>query len=127
MRKILIVDDQPEVRELLEVTLNVYDYRLLFAENSSEAIALARAEGPDIILLDIMMPNSEFDGLEVCRRLKQDPLTANITVIMVTARGQQSDIEAGKAVGADDYFFKPFSPTALLNKIEDVIEQKSNQ
>jgi len=126
LQKILIVDDRPEVRELLEVTLNVYDYRLLFAENSSEAIELARSENPDIILLDIMMPNSEFDGLEVCRRLKQDPATASIMVIMVTARGQQSDVEAGKAVGADDYFFKPFSPISLINKIEDLIERKYN-
>lgn len=121
MKKILIVDDQVEVRELVQVTLEVGDYQILSAENGKEALELARAEHPDIILMDIMMPGSDIDGLEACRQLKSDPETADITIVMLSAKGQESDIEAGKAAGADDYFTKPFSPIALIEKVEQVI------
>ena len=122
MRKILIVDDQPEVRELVKVTLEIGNYLILSAENGQEALELARAEQPDIILLDLKMPGSRVHGLEVCRRLKNDPTTAGIYIIIISASGQKDDIEAGQAVGADDYFTKPFSPIALMNKIDQVIE-----
>ena len=122
MRKILIVDDQPEVRELVRVTLEIGNYLTLSAENGQQALELARAEQPDIILLDLKMPGSLIHGLEVCRRLKNDPTTAGIYIIIISASGQKDDIEAGQAVGADDYFTKPFSPIALLNKIDQVME-----
>ena len=122
MRKILIVDDQPEVRELVRVTLEIGNYLTLSAENGQQALELARTEHPDIILLDLKMPGSRVQGLEVCRRLKNDPTTAGIYVIIISASGQKDDIEAGQAVGADDYFTKPFSPIALINKIDKVIE-----
>ena len=122
MRRILIVDDQPEVRELVKVTLEIGNYLTLSAENGQQALDLTRAEHPDIILLDLKMPGSCVNGLEVCRRLKSDPTTADIYIIIISASGQKDDIEAGQAVGADDYFTKPFSPIALLNKIEEVIE-----
>jgi len=122
MRKILIVDDQPEVRELVRVTLEIGNYLTLSAENGQQALELARTEHPDIILLDLKMPGSRIQGLEVCRRLKNDPTTAGIYVIIISASGQKDDIEAGQAVGADDYFTKPFSPIALTNKIDKVIE-----
>lgn len=124
MRKILIVDDQLEVRELVQVTLEIGDYQILAAENGQQALEVARAESPDIILLDIMMPGSDVDGLEACRRLKQDPATAHITVVMLSAKGQESDIAAGRAAGADDYFTKPFSPIALIEKVEEVMNTK---
>jgi CheY-like chemotaxis protein len=116
MKKILIVDDQLEVRELVQVTLEIGDYQILAAENGQQALDLARTEHPDIILLDIMMPGSDFDGLEVCRQLKSDPDTNGITIVMLSAKGQESDIEAGRQAGADDYFTKPFSPIALIEK-----------
>ncbi|MBN1218611.1 MAG: response regulator [Anaerolineae bacterium] len=123
MKKILIVDDQLEVRELVQVTLEIGDYQILAAENGQQALHVARAEHPDIILLDIMMPGSNVDGLEVCRQLKSDPATANITIVMLSAKGQDTDIEAGRAAGADDYFTKPFSPIALIEKVEEVMAQ----
>jgi len=121
MKKILIVDDQIEVRELVEVTLEIGDYQILSAENGQQAIEIAQAEHPDIILLDIMMPGSDVDGLEACRRLKADPATADITIVMLSAKGQESDLAAGKAAGANDYFTKPFSPIALIEKVEQVM------
>jgi two-component system, OmpR family, phosphate regulon response regulator PhoB len=121
MKKILIVDDQIEVRELVQVTLEIGDYQILSAENGQQAIEIAKAEHPDIILLDIMMPGSDIDGIEACRRLKADPATADITIVMLSAKGQENDIETGKIAGADDYFTKPFSPIALIEKVEAVI------
>lgn len=121
MKKILIVDDQIEVRELVQVTLEIGDYQILTAENGQEAIELAQTEHPDIILMDIMMPGSEVDGLEACRRLKANPATAGITIVMLSAKGQEADLEAGRRAGADDYFIKPFSPIALIEKVEEVI------
>jgi CheY-like chemotaxis protein len=121
MKKILIVDDQVEVRELVQVTLEIGDYQILTAENGQQALELAHTEHPDIILMDIMMPGSEIDGLEACRRLKASPTTADITIVMLSAKGQESDIENGKIAGADDYFTKPFSPIALIEKVESVI------
>jgi CheY-like chemotaxis protein len=110
-----------EVRELVQVTLEIGDYQILSAENGQEAIEIAKAEHPDIILLDIMMPGSDIDGIEACRRLKADPATADITIVMLSAKGQENDIETGKTAGADDYFTKPFSPIALIEKVEAVI------
>jgi CheY-like chemotaxis protein len=121
MKKILIVDDQVEVRELVQVTLEIGDYQILTAENGQQAIEIAQVEQPDIILMDIMMPGSRVDGLEACRRLKANPATADITIVMLSAKGQESDISAGEAAGADDYFTKPFSPIALIEKVEQVI------
>jgi two-component system phosphate regulon response regulator PhoB len=121
MKKILIVDDQIEVRELVQVTLEIGDYQILTAENGQEAIGIAEAEHPDIILMDIMMPGSDVDGLEACRRLKANPDTADITIVMLSAKGQESDLDAGRIAGADDYFTKPFSPIALIEKVEQVM------
>jgi CheY-like chemotaxis protein len=121
MKKILIVDDQPEVRELVQVTLEIGDYQILTAENGQQAIEIARATHPHIILMDIMMPGSNIDGLEACRQLKADPATADIYIVMLSAKGQKIDIENGQTAGANDYFTKPFSPIALIEKVEAVI------
>lgn len=118
MKKVLIVDDQPQVKELLRVTLEVVNYQTIFAGGGYEALHLAQVEHPDVMLLDIMMPDSDIDGLEVCRRLKASPHTADINVILLSAKGQREDVEAGLAAGADDYVTKPFSPVALIQKLE---------
>jgi CheY-like chemotaxis protein len=123
MKKILIVDDQLEVRELVQVTLEIGDYIILTAGNGQEAIDVAQREHPDVILLDIMMPGSDIDGLEACRRLKLDPVTQDITIVMLSAKGQDDDIKTGKAAGADDYFTKPFSPIALIDKVEEIMNR----
>ena len=124
-KKILIVDDQPEVRELLATTLEISDYQILFAEDGTQAMTLARAEQPALILLDVVMPNSDLSGLEVCYRLKKDPATNDITIIMLSAQGQKRDVEAGMMAGADDYIFKPFSPLSLINKVDHVMWLRS--
>jgi two-component system phosphate regulon response regulator PhoB len=121
MKKILIVDDQPEVRELVDVTLRISDYTISQAESGDQALTVARAEHPDLILLDVMMPTSSIDGFEVCRQLKSDPMTRDISIVMLTARGQEADVEMGRKVGADDYFTKPFSPLQLMNKVEELL------
>ena len=120
MKKILIVDDQPEVRELVSVTLEIGPYQTLTAENGEQALALARAELPELILLDIQMPG-DLDGLAVCRLLKSDEYTHGIYVLMLTAKGQDWDKQLGYEAGADDYFVKPFSPLELMAKVEQVL------
>lgn len=120
MKKILIVDDQPEVRELVTVTLSVGDYQILQAENGQNAIQVARKEKPNMILMDVMMPG-EIDGLQATRILKDDPDIKDAVIIMLTAKGQQVDKDEGRKAGADDYFVKPFSPLELIKKVEDVL------
>jgi CheY-like chemotaxis protein len=121
MKKILIVDDQAEVRELVEVTLSIGDYQIMQASSGDEALAVVRAEHPDLILLDVMMPNSSIDGFEVCRLIKSDAVVRDTVIVMVTARGQEQDLEMGRSVGADGYFTKPFSPLQLMNMVEEVL------
>jgi DNA-binding response OmpR family regulator len=119
MKKILIVDDEDKVRKLVEVTLSVGDVEIVHAATGEEALERAREIKPDIVLLDVMMPG-QLDGYDVCRLLKQDPDTKDIYIIMLTAKGQQADKERGLALGADDYFIKPFSPMELMDKIDNI-------
>jgi CheY-like chemotaxis protein len=119
-KKILLADDEEPVRALVAATLMADGrYLLLEAENGEQALEIARTEKPDLIFLDILMPL--MDGLEVCRRLKTDPETRGLTIIMLTALAQEADMERGREAGADGYFTKPFSPTALLQKAEEVL------
>ena len=120
IKQILIVDDQSEVRELVSVTLEVEPYDILQAENGQQALDMAASHIPDLILLDVMMPDG-MNGLEVCRRIKENPALRDIPVIMLTARGQEVDVEEGYAAGADEYFTKPFSPLELITKVEQFL------
>ncbi len=121
MKKILIVDDQVEVRELVEVTLRMEEYDILKAESGEEATEVAKAEKPDLIIMDVMMPG-KYDGLEATRIIKNDPETKNIKIIMLTAKGQKADLDKGFEAGADEYFIKPFSPLDLIKKVDEVLE-----
>lgn len=121
MKKILIVDDQSHIRDLVATTLDIGPYQILEASNGLEAIRLAQQEKPDLILLDVMMSEGEMDGFEVCRRLKSDEGTRGCFVVMLTARGQERDIEQGFAAGADAYFVKPFSPLELMIKVDTAL------
>lgn len=120
MKKILIVDDQQKVRELVEVTLSDEDYQMFMAASGQEAVDMAKAEKPDVIIMDVMMPG-EFDGFEATRMIKSDPETQDCKVIMLTAKGQDVDRQKGMEVGADDYFSKPFDPLDLITKVEEVL------
>jgi two-component system phosphate regulon response regulator PhoB len=119
--RILLVDDDPGLRKLVGTTLGSDDFELLNAEDGEQALVLAHSEQPDIILLDINMPKK--DGLQVCRELKCDPRTASIKVVMLTASGADVDRQSAEAALADDYFVKPFSPVALLNKVYGLLER----
>ncbi|MCK4888357.1 MAG: response regulator [Candidatus Aminicenantes bacterium] len=121
MKTILVVDDQQEIRDLVEVTLRVSDFKILKASTGEEAINLAKKENPDLIIMDIMMPG-RIDGLEATRILKADEKTKNCTILMLTAKGQKIDLEAGDIAGADEYFVKPFSPLELIRKVEKILE-----
>ncbi|MCL4458376.1 MAG: response regulator [Chloroflexi bacterium] len=119
VKKVLIADDEQPLRLLLRATLSSDAYQILEAEDGKETLALAQKEQPDILLLDVLMPG--LDGFEVCERLKKDPATAGITVVMLTAKGQETDKERGKRVGADYYLTKPFSPIQLLQLMNDIL------
>ncbi|EHR73424.1 response regulator with CheY-like receiver domain and winged-helix DNA-binding domain [Burkholderiales bacterium JOSHI_001] len=117
MKRVLIVEDQADIRKLIRMTLEFEPYEIHEAADGAFGLRMAGAVKPDLMLLDVMMPG-ELDGLQVCERIKNDPATADIKVILLTARGQVRDREAGKAAGADDYLVKPFSPLQLIETIE---------
>ncbi len=120
MKKILIVDDQKEVRELVEITLRSGDYKILQAKNAQDAVETVKAEKPDLVIMDIMMPG-EMDGFQATRILKGNPQTKECKIIMLTAKGQTTDLDEGFGAGADGYFTKPFSPLDLIKKVEEMI------
>lgn len=124
--KILIVDDQPEIRNLLAITLDADNYEVHHANDWISALGMTRAIKPDLILLDIMMPG-EFDGLEVCRRIKCDQDLSSTIVLVVSARAQVADRYKALEVGADDYLTKPFSPLALMEKVSLLLSKKEQQ
>ena len=119
-KKILLVDDDPRMRALMRATLGD-DFELDEAGDGKEALTHVQSDPPDLILLDVIMPG--MDGLETCALLKRDPKTNSIPVVILTGQGSQLDVRQGKEAGADDYFIKPFSPTALLDKVYEVLGQ----
>jgi len=114
---LLIVDDQPDIRKLIRMTLEFEGYQLAEAQDGSEALRMARSSRPEFVLLDVMMPG-ELDGFQVCERIRADTALADTMVVMLTARGQQSDLERGRKAGAHAYLTKPFSPLELIDTIE---------
>lgn len=120
--KILVVDDEQSIRELLEFNLKKNGYETLTAADGREA--LQKAEGTDLILLDLMLP--EIDGIEVCRRLKTAAKTADIPIIMLTAKAEEVDRIIGLEMGADDYVAKPFSMRELIARIKAVLRRSSS-
>lgn len=119
MPRLLIVDDEVGIRSLIRMTLESQHYDIEEAKDAKEALELGRLWKPDLVLLDVMLPDGS--GFEVCRQLKADPDTAGAVVVMLTAKAQRMDFEEGQSSGADDYFTKPFSPIALLRKVESVL------
>ncbi|MFN4120148.1 response regulator transcription factor [Acidovorax sp.] len=116
MKKILIVEDHVDIRKLLKMTLEFDDFVIHEAATGDEGWALAQELRPHIVLLDVMMPGA-LNGLDVCRRIKADPRTRHAKVIMLTARAQAADRQAGALAGADDYLMKPFSTLQVLETI----------
>ncbi|MGH2352875.1 MAG: response regulator transcription factor [Chloroflexota bacterium] len=120
-RKVLIADDQDSIRELVQVTLDDPNYQILETGDGFQALELARQEQPHVALLDVMMPG--LSGIEVCRTLKQDSATAGIVVILLTAKAEDADRQAGLDAGADGYVTKPFRPLHLLRLVADLLER----
>ncbi|NNE09455.1 MAG: response regulator [Gemmatimonadetes bacterium] len=118
-RKILIVDDEVYILHILDFSLGAEGYEVITAADGEEALEKARQERPDLVVLDVMMP--KVDGFEACRRLKNDPETRELPVILLTAKGREVDRKMGIEVGADDYIVKPFSPSKLIQKIESFL------
>ena len=117
MKRVLIVEDQTDIRKLIRMTLEFEDYEIYEAADGSAGLHAAREICPDLVLLDIMMPG-ELDGLQVCQKIKGDPALRATKVVLLTARGQVRDREAGQVAGANDYLVKPFSPLQLIEVIE---------
>jgi PAS domain S-box-containing protein len=118
--KVLVVDDEPDIRDIFKSALSEEGYRILFADNGKDALKTAVSEVPDLVLLDAMMP--QMDGFEVCRRLRHDPLTAEIPVIMVTALNDHDSRMRGLSAGADDFITKPFDLDEMQVRIRTIIK-----
>ena len=112
---LLVVDDDPFIARLLEIELKAAGYDVRVASDGEQALVAAQERPPQLVLADVMMPN--MDGFELTRRLRQDPRTATVSVIMLTARGLSADKLEGFAIGADDYIVKPFDTPELLARI----------
>jgi DNA-binding response OmpR family regulator len=117
-RKVLVVDDEPFICRSLSFVLRKENYDVFEARNGEEALAAIRQHKPDLVFLDVMMP--KINGFEVTERVKADPELASVRIILLTAKGQDSDREIGKRVGADDYMTKPFSPTRILERVREI-------
>jgi two-component system alkaline phosphatase synthesis response regulator PhoP len=119
-KTILIADDNENIRDALTYLLEDEGYELLLAKDGADALRKVRERKPDILFLDIMMP--EMNGYDVCRTIKNDPNLKSIYVIMLTAKGQVAEQERGKEVGADEYIVKPFSPMEILARVKVLLQ-----
>ena len=120
-KRILLVDDEKQLVEMMQMRLEAGGYAVLSAYDGQEALDKARTEKPDLIILDLMLP--KVDGYKVCRMLKFDEIYKNIPVILFSARAQEEDIKLGKEVGAEAYITKPFDPAILLAKIKELLKE----
>lgn len=123
--KILAADDEPDALELIQVNLKAAGYQVITAADGNEALEKARAHLPDLMLLDIMLP--EVDGLEICKILRRDPATRTMPIIMLTARAAEIDRVLGLELGADDYMTKPFSPRELVLRVKNVLRRSTGE
>ncbi len=121
--KILVVEDDTDIQELITYNLKKEGFQVKGVISGEEALASIEESIPNIVVLDLMLPG--VDGLEVCRQLKRDPKTQEISIIMLTAKGEETDIVTGLELGADDYITKPFSPRVLLARIRSVMRRKT--
>lgn len=120
-QRILVADDEPHIVELVRVSLEEFDVEVLGAPDGEAALAAARRLQPEILLLDVMMPR--VDGFEVCRRLKAEPSTRGIIVIMFTAKALEADRQRAREVGAQGYVTKPFSPMQLASVVRERLRE----
>ncbi len=123
--KILVIEDEDDIQELIRYNLVKEGYQVIGAGTGEDGVRIAKTSQPDLILLDIMLPGK--DGLEICRMLAADPLTQHVPVILVTAKGEETDVVTGLRMGADDYITKPFSPRILVARERTVLRRKKRE
>ena len=119
MPKILIAEDEPDIRDLVAFTLRFAGYEVVAANNGEEAVQLASREFPDLILLDVRMPR--MTGYDACRAIKANPELKDIPVVFLSAKGQESEIQTGLEAGAEEYLLKPFAPDQLTDRVSAIL------
>ncbi len=121
MTKILVAEDERDIRELIGFTLRFAGFEVVLTSNGVEAVEKASDEQPDLIMLDVRMP--KMTGYEACRHLKDNPATQAIPVVFLSAKGQETEIEQGLASGAEEYIVKPFAPDELTNQVKEILRR----
>ena len=121
-KRILLIDDHKTVFRLMEAIVRIKGYQLIYADSGQQGIVMARQEQPDMILLDVMMP--DIDGFKVCQYLKENEDTKDIPVMFLTARGSEDDLETGRKAGAVGFMTKPFQTTEVIKQIESLLIDK---
>ncbi|MGH2538441.1 MAG: response regulator transcription factor [Candidatus Promineifilaceae bacterium] len=124
MARILIAEDEPDIRELIALTLQFNGHDVLCARDGQEAVEIAGRQPCDLILLDVRMPR--MTGYEACRTLRLQEPTRATPIFFLSAKGQENEVEAGLAAGADDYILKPFAPDALAQRVAKALERETN-
>ena len=119
-QKILIIEDDPATQRLVDYTLRREGFDVISASNGLEGLRKAREESPNLIILDVMLPG--LDGFEICHRLRSEPETAGVLILMFSAKAQEIDKQTGMKVGADDYLSKPAAPAAIVSKVKELLE-----
>lgn len=122
-KKILVIEDDPSILRLIKYTLEREGYQVLTASNGLEGLRKAKREEPDLTILDVMLPG--IDGFEICHRLRAEPQTAQLPILMLSAKTQEKDKVAGFKVGADDYLTKPVHPSEIVSRVETLLAPKT--
>ena len=123
MAKILIAEDEPDIRNLITFTLRFAGHEVTTAQNGEEALELASTVMPDLILMDVRMPR--MDGYEACKRMKADEKLKHIPVVFLSAKGQEAEVQTGLEAGAEEYILKPFSPDELTDRVKELVDKFS--
>ncbi len=121
MAKILIAEDEPDIRELVAFMLRFAGYEVMAASNGEEAVQAATREVPDLVLMDVRMPR--MTGYDACRIMKASPELRDVPVVFLSAKGQESEIQSGLEAGAEEYLLKPFSPDELTNRVRTILSK----
>ncbi len=121
MAKILIAEDEKDIRDLVVFSLTYGGFEAISALNGVDAVAKAEAELPDLILMDVRMPT--MSGYEACERLKQNPATRDIPIVFLSAKGQEAEIRQGLSAGAEEYILKPFAPDELVKRVREILRR----
>ena len=121
MAKIVIAEDEPDIRDLITFTLQFAGHEVIPTANGAEAVEAVRREIPDIVLMDVRMPR--LTGYEACRQLKADAATKDIPVVFLSAKGQEAEVKEGLEAGAVDYILKPFAPDRLTSRVAEILAQ----